>query len=348
MEITAEQGRTDRLLYIDVLNIISCFGVVVMHCTGKVFVFDLSKEWNFCMILQALFHFSIPVFFMLTGATLMNYREKYSTKKFFRKRLLRTVIPLLIWSSIMLFYRFMIGSIQVPKGPRSFLNLFFNNEIQNIYWFFYAIIAIYIAMPLFSLLARKENLKTIKYFLIVFFIVRALFPLIRMLGFKITPYFEIPGITSYFGYVLMGWYLRETSFPRKIRFVMYGSGVAALILMVFGTRFLSLRRGMLNSILMDYTSVCTFLLSLAVFVFFKEKKYRCKSDCYAAKILRLVSQASLGVYVLQMIPLTELGNRYPGLCTIPFIIAKIGFVYVICLAITLLIQRIPLLKKIMP
>ena len=65
--ILNQRDSGKRLLYIDFLNIAACFGVVAMHCTGKVFVFDASKEWFFSMLLQAVFHFSIPVFFYDLG-----------------------------------------------------------------------------------------------------------------------------------------------------------------------------------------------------------------------------------------------------------------------------------------
>lgn len=52
------------------------------------------------MFIEALFYFAVPVFFMLTGATLINYRKRYGTGTFFKKRLLKTLVPFIIWSII--------------------------------------------------------------------------------------------------------------------------------------------------------------------------------------------------------------------------------------------------------
>lgn len=39
---------------------------------------------------------------MLSGATLMVYRTRYSTATFFRKRLIKVVIPWIFWSLVIL------------------------------------------------------------------------------------------------------------------------------------------------------------------------------------------------------------------------------------------------------
>lgn len=55
------------------------------------------------LAIEVLFYWAVPIFFMLTGATLMRYRERYDTKTFLLKRFQRTVIPFLAWSTILYF-----------------------------------------------------------------------------------------------------------------------------------------------------------------------------------------------------------------------------------------------------
>ena len=81
-----ETNSPKRLYYIDILNILSCFAVVVLHCSGGVFYYQKTRLWFIYMFLQTVAHFAVPVFFMLTGANLLDYRKKYDTKTFFIKR----------------------------------------------------------------------------------------------------------------------------------------------------------------------------------------------------------------------------------------------------------------------
>ena len=86
-------AQSERIGYYDLLNVVSCLGVVALHCNGYVHTYALDSAWHQALVFEVLFYFSVPVFVMLSGATLMSYRERYRTKKFFRKRFVRTVIP---------------------------------------------------------------------------------------------------------------------------------------------------------------------------------------------------------------------------------------------------------------
>lgn len=50
-----------RLYYIDILNILSCFAVVVLHCSGGVFIIRKHAFGSY-MFLQTVAHFAVPVF----------------------------------------------------------------------------------------------------------------------------------------------------------------------------------------------------------------------------------------------------------------------------------------------
>lgn len=49
-----------RLYYIDILNILSCFAVVVLHCSGGVFYYQKTRLWFIYMFLQTVAHFAVP------------------------------------------------------------------------------------------------------------------------------------------------------------------------------------------------------------------------------------------------------------------------------------------------
>lgn len=70
-----EKNSPKRLYYIDILNILSCFAVVVLHCSGGVFYYQKTRLWFIYMFLQTVAHFAVPVFFMITGANLLDYRK---------------------------------------------------------------------------------------------------------------------------------------------------------------------------------------------------------------------------------------------------------------------------------
>ena len=72
-----------RVVYFDVLNVLACLCVIGMHCNGAVHVFSDTYVWRQSLLVDVLAYWAVPVFIMLSGATLMNYRRRYSTKVFF-------------------------------------------------------------------------------------------------------------------------------------------------------------------------------------------------------------------------------------------------------------------------
>ena len=118
-----------RVLYYDVLNVVACFGVVAMHFNGLVYAYSPTFDWFQALFVDCFFYWAVPVFFMLTGATLLGYRDKYDTKTFFSKRLRRVAVPFLAWSLIALVWKVATGQMEPPVGPRSLIDLVFNTKI---------------------------------------------------------------------------------------------------------------------------------------------------------------------------------------------------------------------------
>lgn len=127
-----------------------------MHCSGSVFEYGNIEGRLFLLSLfvQTLAHSAIPVFFMITGTTLLEYRKKYDTKTFFKKRFMRTVIPFVFWSLFYLLRPVWMEGTPFPKAE-DFRNALFNNGATGIFWFFYTLFAIYLCIPV--LIDSKER-----------------------------------------------------------------------------------------------------------------------------------------------------------------------------------------------
>ena len=111
---------SNRVIYFDILNILAIFAVLILHHNGIVHGSPMTRAWNTSLIAECLFYFAVPLFCMLSGANLMNYRQKYNTKTFFKKRVLKVIIPFLFWSSFMFVYKiFFTKTIKI----RSFVEL---------------------------------------------------------------------------------------------------------------------------------------------------------------------------------------------------------------------------------
>ena len=72
--------------YIDTLTILSCIAVVYLHANGIFWTHPSGRLWLTSNVIESFFYFAVPVFFMISGATLLEYRQRYSTLTFIKKR----------------------------------------------------------------------------------------------------------------------------------------------------------------------------------------------------------------------------------------------------------------------
>ncbi len=340
--------RTVHLDYIDFLNIFACFGVICLHCSGEVFHFAENRLWFMSMLVQSVFHFAVPVFFMVSGANLLEYRIRYDTKTFFKKRLARTGIPFLFWSLFYLLYPCVLGRAPLPTAA-ALRNAILNNESNYIFWFFYAIFGIYLSMPVFSLVAKKENFKTISYLCLLSYFFSGILPCITKFCFPVTGWLTPPAVSGFIGYVFMGWLIRHETFSKKTRICVYAAGVCGAALMFFGTWLLSRRSGETDIFFMEYNSVACFPLSVAVMLGAKHFPWRIIYRVIPQKAVSKVASTTLGIYVLHMFCLSLL--EHTGLLSGHPVYAMVIFppiIFLLCTAAVLLLAKIPIVKRIVP
>ena len=93
--------RSINSFWIDILVAFSCISVVYLHVNNDVF-WQRSHGWLWISsnIIECLFYAAVPCFFMISGYTLMDYRERYNTKVFLKRRLFRAFLPFIFWSFV--------------------------------------------------------------------------------------------------------------------------------------------------------------------------------------------------------------------------------------------------------
>ena len=152
--------------YIFVLSVISSFAVVMMHVNGIFWTFSSESYWVTANFIECVCYFAVPVFFMISGANLIEYKKRYDTKTYLKKRIVKTLLPYLIWSMIGCVYQIHLGYLTVESlSIRTVINALINSEYVSVYWFFmplFAVIHIFsFAVSLVNLAAAKCNLAKI-------------------------------------------------------------------------------------------------------------------------------------------------------------------------------------------
>lgn len=320
-----------------------------MHFNGLTHAYSMSFDWRQALLVDCLFYWAVPVFFMLSGATLLGYLGKYDTKTFFTKRARRVLVPFLAWSVIALIWKVLTGQMEPPVGPRSLINLIFNTQIIDIYWFFIPLAMVYLSMPVLSSL--RDRRKVLWYLAVMGATINILLPFVaKVVGLTWNSQAAFPIMGGYLTYVVLGYLLKDASLSKSYRILIYVMGIAGVLVRYVHTVVASDASGALVESTWGYTNAPCFVESIAVFVFAKQvdwqRLFRSESS---QRALSVVAGCSFGIYLIHMI-LFWYGLHWTGLNggDIEWRLFGPPVAYVICLALVWLGKRVPVVKELLP
>ncbi|MGL4908228.1 MAG: acyltransferase [Bacteroidales bacterium] len=238
MNNTPLNPTTDRIVWVDVLRFIAIFMVIACHCADPFNVSleaRLNPDFNFWgSIYGSFLRPCVPLFVMITGLLLLPVKLSIGT--FYKKRLLRILVPFLIWSVLYNLFPWITGLLGLPSSvisnifayasPEASQSIFdavknialipFNFNVYTVpMWYIYMLIGLYLYMPFFSAWVEKSNLQQKSIFLGIWtltlflpyaynFFSHELFGLSAWNTFGTFYYFA-----GFNGYLLLGYYLTK-------------------------------------------------------------------------------------------------------------------------------------------
>lgn len=338
-----------RTLYFDLLTIVSCFAVVCLHCNALVHSFEPTSSWDAALVVEVLAYFAVPVFFMLTGANNMRYRSKYTTGEFLKRRLKKLALPFVVWSLIVYSLQHIVFADPIDATVGGFLTQFMAGTIEPIYWFFFAIIALTLAMPVLSALA--DNRKVLWYIVGVSFLLTFFAPfLFNAIDLPWNSSLNLPVAGGFVMYAVLGYLVATEDVPKKYRLMIYVAAIACLVLRYAFTYVASYDLGATDRTLFSYTAFTAALPALAVFLLFKQHDWSTSFFAKHAKAVTTISGCSFGVYLIHKIILdyVVVGYLHIGYDRILLRLVCPFVLYLVTLGIVYLVKKIPVVKNVVP
>lgn len=277
-----------RINYFSFLNVLSCFFVCAMHhnVLYSYLPDDISMQVSIVHILGS---FAVPVFFMLSGATLMDYRHRYSTREYLMRRVKKVFVPFVIWQFIWFAICTFVQGKDEFLSFHAFVDGFVNCNFQKTYWFFVPLFFLYALMPVLSVVAKNKQL--LQYLIIFMVIIESvLLPLIRLQNITVNETLHNGGTLPLL-YALLGYYLREYNLSRKCENSII---VLSLLLLVLELIICKVDYSALNYY--TKTGLTTIFYSSSVFLLAK----RFVSD-ESSFVWKKLSTYSFGIYLIHIV-----------------------------------------------
>lgn len=346
-----------RLAYADLLRVLATIAVVILHISGSYLRQATvgSSSWTAMLIYDALAHWCVPMFVMLSGAFLLDPKKSVCLRDIFLKYILRILVALVVWGTFYALLDYGHTDWQFTwSGIKSALNHVLWTDTHYHLWFLYMMIGLYLVTPILRAFVRGASRRDLHWFFLLVFVfysllptLQALFPNQMVLPMKWSNSFNIYLVLGYVGYYVAGYYLKNYTLGRLAEFIIYILGILGAVTTVWASTVLSIHQGSFCDILLEYRSPNVAFMAVAIFVLFR---YVLGVSDERSRRQRLggLARITFGIFLVHDFFIMLL--RHLGVTTLSFnpiisIPALTAVVFLCSFAVAWLISKIPLLGR---
>ncbi len=351
MRIMAEK----KTQYITLLNVISCIAVVFLHTNGCFWTFSKDKYWITADIIESICYFAVPVFFMIPGATLIDYSKRYTTMQYIRKRVDKTLIPYLGWNTFGILYCLAKHQLSINQiGIKYLVNGYLGGTIIKIYWFFPAIFGIYMCIPVLEAIEESKKKVIFLYLAIGGFVLNLLIPFLKdNICPDVTWPYTIGIVSGYLLYPIVGYLISHFEIKRRWCILIYISSVIGFLLHCVGTYILSVKAETVVQVFKGYMGLPCFLYSVGIFLFCKQYG-NVIMEFKIGKYIKKFASYTMGIYLVHFFVMDFVRQTiFFKLLNINDTSLKyriVGAVLVIMISVVIvgILRKIPFVKRFIP
>ncbi len=286
-----------RNFHLDQMRVISCIMVIAIHVCNiynRAFP-DLSQiDYSIAAFINSFSRISVPIFFMVSGA-LMAGREPNIKKSL--DRFLKYFIITIFWCAF-----YFLWTKLYLNDTYDFHDILTTPTSKHL-WFLYALLSIYLALPLIQTLIRNLSDKMLYYMLVLFGISVFGGYILDFADISVQYPIAIISQNQYLFFFVLGYVLHNKKHKISGWFFIVGCLAAAIC-----TIIVSYIEGNHNEVIFQYRNPMLVLASISAFIIMLRLP---KSIPQAwEKFVRHVSDNSFGIYVFHAVFLNVIDKEF--------------------------------------
>lgn len=291
--------------YLHALRCMAMLLVIALHCASQYIVSPSvygTTSWWFLLVVNAFTRSGVPLFFMISGYLLLTDTRSREIGRFYKKRLPRILIPLLVWN-VAYFIYFSLTSHMALNGL-AFISQIIDSGSAYHLWFVYALFGMYLLTPFLKRIVDTCSIKQLIWLEVLVCFAGTLRPIFNVTTHLYLNLFE-PLANGYLGYFLLGYILGNAQIKKQGRAILYILGIAALAASVIANNLASSPQD-IRLITNGGYNISHFLTASAIFVLFKSVSW---PEGRAVRAISGLSGITFGVYLVHVMVL-DLLQRY--------------------------------------
>ena len=292
---------TGRLSFIPFANVIAALSVLYLHVNGCFWSMGIHHpQWFSANAIECIFYFAVPVFMMISGATLLDFFDRYGLRIFFIRRAQKTLIPYITFSLLAVPIAIWRGRLAADQVDGEFvIRGLLDGSLGPNYWFFPAIFCIYLSIPLFAAIRQDLRKKVFIYLSAIGFLLNILYPFANSIFHWDMPNsISVMVLNGYLIYIPMGYLIAHCEFKLPVRITLYVVGIAGLLIHMLGTYYASMEADQLVSVYKGYLNAPCIIYSVAVFLGLRYLGQRVMKNKWFASVIAFAATTTLTIYLI--------------------------------------------------
>lgn len=323
----------DHIAWVDLLRIVACFLVVLAHCCDP-FVAGFEKsisDFQAGVFWGSFVRPCVPLFAMISGVLLFPIHTDMGT--FYKKRLKRILIPLVVWSIVLpvIYYLYFATGVHSANPnivadnytwaatiKKTYLFLFNFNYDTTPLWYLYMLAGLYLFMPIIGGWLNQARKKDIQIFLGIWIISMCIPSFQSFIAPKLgyagnfgnmgvlgvcdwNPYGMFYYFAGFMGYIVMAYYLRKYPLnwswgtTLSICLPLFAIGYTITSLGFFEIQKIYPGQYSMLEIIWYFSGINVFLMTFAFYVIIS--KIRVKPSPFLSKVAAL----TFGIYLCHFV-----------------------------------------------
>lgn len=331
--IEREMKEHGVVLYLNIIRIIAAALVVLVHVAASAWndVAPQSASWQFLNAMSCLGIVGVGLFFMISGAIMLDESRSLTIGKL----LLKTLRLYGVYLFFLLLYN--VAEYWVAGTPLTLQALWSNLFVRVLQgkgayhlWFLPALIGLYLVTPLFRKICESRTVS--RYFLLLWVLIIILpntvfayevpykYTLLDHMG-----QFTFPGVAGYAGYYVLGHYLRNHSWNSvsklgsRARMMIIGMiGMAGYMAAVIASSVDAYTLGVASVRLNNPLMLPTLLATTAAFMLIKEAGTIMPAS---SPFINGLAKLTMGIYLLHPLALTMLHEMGYSVLDLPLLLS---------------------------
>lgn len=360
--------KMKKKIYYEWMRIIACGLVIFNHVDAYgLYMNSVGIKQGIYMVLTMITRINVPLFFMISGALLLEKEEDFIT--IIRKRISRICLVIFLFELGIYMEYYIYGLIHgeyYNLSGRYFIDKLLSEGLAGAgsYWYLYSYLSFLFMLPFLQKAAKDIQKQDICVLLFLHFLFSSFIPMMNIIleitgnrGIKITGNFFVPfATTKAFFYPLLGWYLEyhidiRSLSKKKIRNLCIAAAIG-----IFLSCLCTLYEGKsTGSYTQNYVQLFDYLTSISSFIIIKymvEVFIPQLSEGMISEAVYRMGSLTFGIYLLDPYLKLIFYQRYKIFMGqyFPTLFVSIGWCILSMTmggTITFFLKRLPVLEKLL-